>query len=66
MCFVDVEDSARLCSGHILTKFSVRNVDACFKKLDRIFNTNERVIEAGRVGMGNGLFTKIFNQRAVK
>ncbi|KAM6909830.1 sperm acrosome membrane-associated protein 6 [Xenentodon cancila] len=51
-CFVDVQDSLRLCSGHILTRYNVRNVDACFKMLDRIFNTNDSVIEAGRVGGG--------------
>uniref|UniRef100_UPI0037E78D69 sperm acrosome membrane-associated protein 6 n=1 Tax=Semicossyphus pulcher TaxID=241346 RepID=UPI0037E78D69 len=51
-CFVDVSDSARLCWGHILTEHNVRNVDACFRKLDRIFNNNQRVIEAGRVGEG--------------
>jgi len=49
-CFVDVQDSLRLCWGHVLTQYNVRNVDTCFRKLDRIFNTNERVIEAGRVG----------------
>ncbi|XP_037532305.1 sperm acrosome membrane-associated protein 6 [Nematolebias whitei] len=51
-CFVDVEDSLRLCWGHVLTEDNVRNVDECFRKLDRIFNTNETVIEAGRVGEG--------------
>ncbi|XP_041842847.1 sperm acrosome membrane-associated protein 6 [Melanotaenia boesemani] len=51
-CFVDLEDSLSLCWGHVLTYYNVRNVDACFKTLDRIFNTNERVIEAGRVGKG--------------
>ncbi|XP_040899791.1 sperm acrosome membrane-associated protein 6 [Toxotes jaculatrix] len=51
-CFVDVEDSLRLCWGHILTEHNIRNVDACFRKLDRIFNNNEKVIEAGRVGKG--------------
>uniref|UniRef100_A0AAQ4QXZ5 Ig-like domain-containing protein n=1 Tax=Gasterosteus aculeatus aculeatus TaxID=481459 RepID=A0AAQ4QXZ5_GASAC len=51
-CFVDGSDSGRLCWGHIVTQNNVRNVDACFKKLDRIFNHQERVIEAGRVGRG--------------
>uniref|UniRef100_A0A669EID4 Ig-like domain-containing protein n=1 Tax=Oreochromis niloticus TaxID=8128 RepID=A0A669EID4_ORENI len=51
-CFVNVEDSLRLCWGHVLTEYNVRNVDACFEKLDRIFNNNETVIEAGRVGKG--------------
>ncbi|XP_070823513.1 sperm acrosome membrane-associated protein 6 [Chaetodon trifascialis] len=51
-CFVDVQDSLRLCWGHILTEHNIRNVDACFRKLDRIFNNHEGVIEAGRVGEG--------------
>uniref|UniRef100_A0AAQ5Y8S6 Ig-like domain-containing protein n=1 Tax=Amphiprion ocellaris TaxID=80972 RepID=A0AAQ5Y8S6_AMPOC len=51
-CFVDVQDSLRLCWGHVLTEHNVRNVDGCFRKLDRIFNNNETVIEAGRVGQG--------------
>ncbi|XP_034083836.1 sperm acrosome membrane-associated protein 6 [Gymnodraco acuticeps] len=51
-CFVEVQDSLRLCWGHILTEHNVRNVDSCFRKLDRIFNNHERVIEAGRVGKG--------------
>uniref|UniRef100_A0A3Q2P9X1 Sperm acrosome associated 6 n=1 Tax=Fundulus heteroclitus TaxID=8078 RepID=A0A3Q2P9X1_FUNHE len=51
-CFVEVEDSLRLCWGHVLTHENVRNVDECFRMLDRIFNTNESVIEAGRVGEG--------------
>ncbi|XP_044214670.1 sperm acrosome membrane-associated protein 6 isoform X3 [Thunnus albacares] len=51
-CFVDVQDSLRLCWGHILTEHNVRNVDACFRKLDRIFNNDQRVIQAGRVGKG--------------
>ncbi|KAG7242189.1 hypothetical protein INR49_024235, partial [Caranx melampygus] len=45
-------DSLRLCSGHILTEHNIINVDSCFRKLDRIFNNNERVIEAGKVGKG--------------
>ncbi|CAJ1061614.1 sperm acrosome membrane-associated protein 6 isoform X1 [Xyrichtys novacula] len=51
-CFVELSDSARLCRGHILTEHNIRNVDACFRMLDRIFNNNARVIEAGRVGKG--------------
>ncbi|XP_034466189.1 sperm acrosome membrane-associated protein 6 [Hippoglossus hippoglossus] len=51
-CFVDVQESLRLCWGHILTEYNIRNIDACFRKLDRIFNNNERVLEAGRVGKG--------------
>ncbi|XP_054597294.1 sperm acrosome membrane-associated protein 6 isoform X2 [Nothobranchius furzeri] len=51
-CFVDVEDSLRLCWGYVLTQYHVRNVDECFRLLDRIFNLNQTVIEAGRVGKG--------------
>ncbi|KAM4600968.1 sperm acrosome membrane-associated protein 6 [Polymixia lowei] len=51
-CFVDVRDSLQLCWGHVLTEYNIRNVDSCFRKLDRIFNNDERVIEAGRVGEG--------------
>ncbi|XP_053183512.1 sperm acrosome associated 6 [Scomber japonicus] len=51
-CFVNVEDSFRLCWGHILTEHNVRNVDSCFRMLDHIFNNNQRVIQAGRVGKG--------------
>ncbi|XP_038141446.1 sperm acrosome membrane-associated protein 6 [Cyprinodon tularosa] len=51
-CFIDVEESLRLCWGHVLTNTNVRNMDECFRKLDRIFNTNQTVIEAGRVGEG--------------
>ncbi|XP_034553493.1 sperm acrosome membrane-associated protein 6 isoform X2 [Notolabrus celidotus] len=51
-CFVESSVSSRLCSGHILTEHNVINVDACFRKLERIFNNDKRVIEAGRVGKG--------------
>ncbi|KAM9310029.1 sperm acrosome membrane-associated protein 6 [Pholidichthys leucotaenia] len=51
-CFIKWEDSSRLCWGHVWTEYNVRNMDECFRKLDRIFNTNESVIEAGRVGGG--------------
>ncbi|KAM3614398.1 uncharacterized protein V6R79_013467 [Siganus canaliculatus] len=51
-CFIEPQDSGRLCSGHILTEYNIVNVDSCFKKLDRIFNHNEKVIEAARVGEG--------------
>lgn len=49
-CFIDVDDSIRLCWGHILSKYNTRNVDSCFETLDRIFNNEPRVIEAGKVG----------------
>ncbi|TKS81896.1 hypothetical protein D9C73_016003 [Collichthys lucidus] len=51
-CFVDIQDTSRLCMGHILTEYNIVNVDSCYRKLDRIFNNDERVIEAGRVGKG--------------
>ncbi|XP_068614542.1 sperm acrosome membrane-associated protein 6 [Brachionichthys hirsutus] len=51
-CFVDLTDSYRLCWGHIWTKYNVRNVGSCFRTLDRIFNNDAGVIEAGRVGEG--------------
>ncbi|XP_027142193.1 sperm acrosome membrane-associated protein 6 isoform X3 [Larimichthys crocea] len=51
-CFVDTQDTSRLCMGHILTEYNIVNVDSCYRNLDRIFNNDERVIEAGRVGKG--------------
>ncbi|XP_027004033.1 sperm acrosome associated 6 isoform X2 [Tachysurus fulvidraco] len=47
-CFIDPDDSVRLCWGHILSEHNIRNIDACFKTLDRIFNNNPNVIMAGR------------------
>ena len=49
-CLVDVGASLRLCWGHVLTRYNIRNVDSCFETIDRVFNNNEKVIEAGRVG----------------
>ncbi|XP_019897003.1 sperm acrosome membrane-associated protein 6 isoform X2 [Esox lucius] len=51
-CYVEVGDSMRLCWGHILTEYNIRNVDSCFKKLQKIFDNEPKVIEAGRVGKG--------------
>ncbi|KAM9723719.1 sperm acrosome membrane-associated protein 6 [Menidia menidia] len=51
-CFVELTDSSRLCWGYVLTEYNIRNVDACFRKLDDIFNTNDSVIKAGKVGKG--------------
>ncbi|XP_061631996.1 sperm acrosome associated 6 isoform X2 [Phyllopteryx taeniolatus] len=51
-CFVDVMQSVRLCSGYISTEKNVQSMDDCFKILDRLFNFNPKVIEAGRVGLG--------------
>ncbi|KAJ8005293.1 hypothetical protein DPEC_G00145130 [Dallia pectoralis] len=52
LCFVEVDDSMRLCWGHILTEYNIRNVDSCFRKLQKIFDNEPHVIEAGRVGKG--------------
>ncbi|XP_060937810.1 sperm acrosome associated 6 [Limanda limanda] len=54
-CFVDTKVSNPLCLGHILTDNNVRirSVDACYRMLGRLFDKNERVIEAGRVGRGS-------------
>ncbi|KAF4088587.1 hypothetical protein AMELA_G00084220 [Ameiurus melas] len=49
-CFIDQNESVRLCSGHIVSEYNIRNVDACFNTLDRIFNNNRRVINAAKVG----------------
>uniref|UniRef100_A0A8C7YUG9 Ig-like domain-containing protein n=1 Tax=Oryzias sinensis TaxID=183150 RepID=A0A8C7YUG9_9TELE len=51
-CFVDVQDFLRLCWGHVLIQSSAKNIDECFRKVDRIFNNNEKMIEAARVGEG--------------
>ncbi|XP_028836556.1 sperm acrosome membrane-associated protein 6 [Denticeps clupeoides] len=51
-CFVSQEDSLRLCWGHIVAEYNIRNIDSCFKTLDRIFNDERRVITAGEVGRG--------------
>ncbi|XP_027004042.1 sperm acrosome associated 6 isoform X3 [Tachysurus fulvidraco] len=48
-CFIDPDDSVRLCWGHILSEHNIRNIDACFKTLDRIFNNNPNVIMADTV-----------------
>ncbi|XP_058273155.1 sperm acrosome associated 6 [Hemibagrus wyckioides] len=51
-CFIDPDDSVRLCWGHILSEYNIRNIDACFKTLDRIFNNNPNVTKAAKVGRG--------------
>ncbi|XP_061109395.1 sperm acrosome associated 6 [Conger conger] len=51
-CLVDVDDSLRLCWGHVLSKYGVRNMDSCFRTIDRIFNHEQKVLQAGRVGGG--------------
>lgn len=57
-CFVDVQDFLRLCWGHVLIQSSAKNIDECFRKVERIFNNNEKMIEAARVGKGE---KKVFN-----
>lgn len=55
-CFISSQDSGRLCRGHTKDGKSLwgipshDDIDACFKKLDVIFNNDPRVISAGRVG----------------
>ncbi|KAJ0066078.1 hypothetical protein NL108_001309, partial [Boleophthalmus pectinirostris] len=49
-CFVGVQDSLDLCWGYVIEEYEIRNVDACFVRLDAIFNNNSRVIESARVG----------------
>ncbi|KAJ8334627.1 hypothetical protein SKAU_G00402660 [Synaphobranchus kaupii] len=51
-CLVELDDSLRLCWGHVLSKYGVRNMDSCFSTIDRIFNHNQKVLQAGRVGGG--------------
>ncbi|KAJ3597820.1 hypothetical protein NHX12_001337 [Muraenolepis orangiensis] len=51
-CLVDMRASMKLCWGHVITRYNIRNMDSCFKKIDRLFNYNEKVIVAGRVGEG--------------
>ncbi|KAG1947631.1 sperm acrosome membrane-associated protein 6 isoform X1 [Pimephales promelas] len=51
-CFIDVDDSLRMCWGYMLTQYNVRNPDSCFKTLDSIFNNEPRVTDAGKVGRG--------------
>ncbi|XP_062848005.1 sperm acrosome associated 6 isoform X2 [Trichomycterus rosablanca] len=50
-CFVESDDSARLCWGYIVSEYNTRNVDACFQTLDRIF-TNPNITVATKVGRG--------------
>ncbi|XP_014844882.1 PREDICTED: sperm acrosome membrane-associated protein 6-like [Poecilia mexicana] len=52
ICFIKPQVSGRLCTGYIVEETNVNSVDECFRMLDRIFNTNETVIEAGRVAGG--------------
>ncbi|XP_066539331.1 sperm acrosome associated 6 [Hoplias malabaricus] len=56
-CFIDPDDSLRLCWGHLVTEYNIRNVDACFTMLDRIFN-EESVINAAKVGRGYDVVLK--------
>lgn len=52
-CFISAEDSSRLCSGFYLSRYGIRNMDACFRMLDVVFNNNHRVVAAGRVAKGH-------------
>ncbi|KAM9489032.1 sperm acrosome membrane-associated protein 6 [Clarias gariepinus] len=52
-CFIDTDESINLCWGHTVSEYNIRNIDSCFKTLDRIFNNNPRVIEAAKVGRGH-------------
>ncbi|XP_024123851.1 sperm acrosome membrane-associated protein 6 isoform X5 [Oryzias melastigma] len=51
-CFVAPQDTLRLCWGHVLIQSNAKNVDACYRKVDRIFNNNEKMMEAARVASG--------------
>lgn len=49
-CFIEPDESVRLCWGYVLSEHNIRNIDACFETLDRIFNNNPSVIKAAKVG----------------
>lgn len=55
-CFISAAESSRLCLGYIRDGASMSglpshdDIEACFEKLDVIFNNNPSVIAAGRVG----------------
>lgn len=55
ICFIKPQVSARLCSGYVVGETNVNSVDECFRMLDRIFNTNKKVTEAGRAGRGQAV-----------
>lgn len=49
-CFVDPNDAVRMCWGYIIIEHDVRNIGECMRMVDRIFNHNKTVMDAGRVG----------------
>ncbi|XP_023656301.2 sperm acrosome membrane-associated protein 6 isoform X3 [Paramormyrops kingsleyae] len=51
-CFVDADESSRLCKGYILSGYDIVNLDHCFKAIYRIFNNNTKVIQAAHVAGG--------------
>ncbi|KAG9275918.1 sperm acrosome associated 6 [Astyanax mexicanus] len=57
-CFIDPDESARLCWGLIVTEHSTRSADACYTMLDRIFNKEQKVIDAAKVGRGSDAVLK--------
>ncbi|XP_008430592.1 sperm acrosome membrane-associated protein 6 [Poecilia reticulata] len=52
VCFIKPQVSGRLCTGFIVEETYVNSVDECFRMLERIFDTNEAVMEAGRAAGG--------------
>ncbi|XP_058493515.1 sperm acrosome associated 6 [Solea solea] len=48
-CFFEARDRVRLCFEHTRSHMVI---DTCMRMLNRIFNNNNSVIEAGRVGRG--------------
>lgn len=65
-CFVNLKETSELCAGYKTTMFNLNTVDECFKTLDRLFNDNPKVIEAGRVGMDSFGNTCTISCRVVK
>lgn len=49
-CFVDADETSRLCKGYILSGYDIVNLDHCFKSIHRIFNNNTKIIQAAHVG----------------
>ncbi|XP_048840707.1 sperm acrosome associated 6 isoform X1 [Brienomyrus brachyistius] len=50
-CFVDADETSRLCKGYILSGYDIVNLDHCFNAIYRIFN-NTKVIQAAHVAGG--------------
>ncbi|KAL2084323.1 hypothetical protein ACEWY4_019841 [Coilia grayii] len=51
-CFIDPDDCTRLCWGHILEEEDIRNIESCMELLDQLFNFDQTVYQAARVGRG--------------